>query len=230
MRFASEDPFQSEPLRDSRFQSAPGLYQPSSASYSSPAVSYTLGSAAYNPVNLVANVTSQPLHESYQDRNHQLNSQSHSAPWHAETSAQRRPVCGRDGVSWSTAGQAPEWSQAAAAPGNYQYQANHAVQPDLSGINNCANDPETLQAILNNMNATARARLAFSPPAAPIPWGEQRQAIPPENRVYPERLLTGKDNRTTVMVKDVPVRLTLEDHADRRTSCPVSSWSTFFVK
>jgi hypothetical protein len=95
-------------------------------------------------------------------------------------------------------------------------------------------DSVTLQTMLNGMNETAQALQrqntnggSFSAPLSPTtlnprshsgwPQSDSR-AVPPENVVHPEHVLAGEfcgirciaehaglDNRTTVMVKDVPV-------------------------
>lgn len=107
--------------------------------------------------------------------------------------------------------------------------------PHLGEIGRRATDA-ALQTVLDQMDLTARARQRQGPmgqgsmsaplsPAALTPravsgWPQNdRQAIPPENRVYPERIAAGEsyrsdsahraglDTRTTIMVKDVPVRL-----------------------
>nr|XP_019013455.1 uncharacterized protein I206_01522 [Kwoniella pini CBS 10737]OCF52236.1 hypothetical protein I206_01522 [Kwoniella pini CBS 10737] len=70
-------------------------------------------------------------------------------------------------------------------------------------------EPGTVQGLINNADIEARARQGqglgghFN--------ANDRKAIPAQNRVFPERILSGLDPRTTVMVKDVPNKLSREE-------------------
>ncbi|CAD6577280.1 MAG: hypothetical protein TREMPRED_001898 [Tremellales sp. Tagirdzhanova-0007] len=44
--------------------------------------------------------------------------------------------------------------------------------------------------------------------------GTTNQAIPEQNRIFPERILSGLDSRTTLMVKDVPNKLSRQELVD----------------
>lgn len=91
-------------------------------------------------------------------------------------------------------------------------------------------DSATLQTMLDGMNQTAQALQSQGPSSAPMSpnpitarsysgWAQNdSRAVPVENMVFPERIAAGGfwvvylnadnaglDNRTTVMVKDVPV-------------------------
>lgn len=108
----------------------------------------------------------------------------------------------------------------------------HEAPPKVSPISRHLSDPGALQGMLNQMDHNARARRRQS-----VGWSTpDRQAIPPENRVFPERIVAGEcnivegqfthrpgfDTRTTVMVKDVPVSAKqLTPSLIRRTSSPV---------
>lgn len=73
----------------------------------------------------------------------------------------------------------------------------------LEAMSRRMTEPGAIASIMNTMDISARTRLGQG-------LGKQwntydRQAIPEENRVFPERIRVGADGRTTVMIKDVPV-------------------------
>ncbi|BEI79981.1 hypothetical protein CcaverHIS002_0105100 [Cutaneotrichosporon cavernicola] len=91
-------------------------------------------------------------------------------------------------------------------------------------------DSATLQTMLNGMNETAQALQhqstiggSISAPLSPTllnprlysGWPQNdSKAVPVENQVFPERIAAGLDNPTTVMVKDVPNKLSRQELVD----------------
>ncbi|WWC61201.1 uncharacterized protein I303_103781 [Kwoniella dejecticola CBS 10117] len=70
-------------------------------------------------------------------------------------------------------------------------------------------EPGTIQGLINNADIEARARQGQGLGGHYNP--HDKKAIPAPNRVFPERILSGLDSRTTVMVKDVPNKLSREE-------------------
>lgn len=68
----------------------------------------------------------------------------------------------------------------------YPAQDNHL------GLSSQMTDTSALQGILNHIDVTSRARQQR--PTLNPQWNQpvDRQAIPPENRVYPERIAAGE--------------------------------------
>lgn len=62
----------------------------------------------------------------------------------------------------------------------------------LQALGRQLSEPAALQGILNQIDTTARARQQM-PSVAPQ-WGQaiDRQAIPPENRIHPDRIANGE--------------------------------------
>lgn len=193
VQFASQDPFPSQPLRESRFHSP---------------ASYTLVSAAYGSS---INHFSPP---SPYDR-----ASFDIPPGYPATPVWRNPAEShnrfeaRDPIGSMRNEHIQETSYPSSGPYRGESISNHTLHSTSP-----VNDQSALQNLLDTVHSNARAQAhqrAFNPPPAAVPaWSSRidlaaiatdRQAIPPENRVYPERLLAGHDNRTTVMVKDVPV-------------------------
>ncbi|GMK59566.1 hypothetical protein CspeluHIS016_0801720 [Cutaneotrichosporon spelunceum] len=91
-------------------------------------------------------------------------------------------------------------------------------------------DSATLQTMLNGMNETAQSLQrqnniggSNSAPLSPTSlnprvysgWPQSdSKAVPMENKVFLERIAAGLDNRTTVMVKDVPNKLSRQELVD----------------
>lgn len=70
-------------------------------------------------------------------------------------------------------------------------------------------DPVLLQSMLDQMGVTARAYQHTSVQQPVVPHNPQ--AIPAENLIHRDRILNGLDKRTTVMIKDVPNKLSREE-------------------
>ncbi|WVN85271.1 uncharacterized protein L203_100416 [Cryptococcus depauperatus CBS 7841] len=70
----------------------------------------------------------------------------------------------------------------------------------------------TVQGLVNRADITARAKQRQGLGGH---WDvNDRKAIPEQNRVFPERITAGLDFRTTVMVKDVPNKLSRQELVD----------------
>lgn len=200
-QFVSEDPFQSEPPNDSRVHPSAPLYTLGSAAYRSP-VNHTAG-PQYDPPNHGS--LSGVFSPSFPVRQPTGPSVPNRLFGHSQSSG-----TGATNPSLSL----PEWQPAA---GN-RYFGNHDASDNLPNLASRVNEPAALQGLLDQMdwNARARQRSVLVNPA-PVPtWGNRdssnsRQAIPPENKVDPERILAGEDSRTSIMIKDVPVCFTLPD-------------------
>lgn len=63
--------------------------------------------------------------------------------------------------------------------------------------------------MLDQMGSTARAYQQMSVPQSVAPHNPQ--AIPVENVIHRDRIVNGLDRRTTVMIKDVPNKLSREE-------------------
>ena len=106
--------------------------------------------------------------------------------------------------------------------GSAAYRGGFPAQPlptprydHVESFRRRAEDPAVLQGLLDNMDISARVRHGEGVGGHWDPRDNKR--IPEENRVIPERIVagrglvvtsltTGLDKRTTVMIKDVPVR------------------------
>ncbi|KAL1413545.1 hypothetical protein Q8F55_001319 [Vanrija albida] len=187
--YRSEDPFHSEPIVPTR--AATTLVPPS----------YTLGSAAFLNAHhpsqgSASNLVSNSLFDRYQGIFAPLDSSAPTSPYGQLTSSTM------DHFSIES-----EPSMISPKGGEWQPWAS---QPDplptqVQGIPRQMTEPAALQGILNQMDLSARARQRQGWTAA------DRQAIPAENRVHPERILHGYDPRTTVMIKDVPNKLSRQE-------------------
>ncbi|RXK40590.1 hypothetical protein M231_02045 [Tremella mesenterica] len=82
----------------------------------------------------------------------------------------------------------------------------------LEAMSRRMSEPGTIAGIMNTMDISARSRLGQGLGRQWNPY--DRQAIPEENRVFPERILSGLDPRTTVMIKDVPNKLSRDQLID----------------
>lgn len=70
-------------------------------------------------------------------------------------------------------------------------------------------DPVLLQSVLDQMSLTARVYQQTSAQQPVVPHNPQ--AIPVENIIHKDRIINGLDKRTTVMIKDVPNKLSREE-------------------
>lgn len=179
VRYASEDPFLSEPLGGT-----PRLYQPP--------LSYTLPSAAY-PDH--ARKSSYPALSRLGDRPSLFVPSEPSSPsvrhsvsgnferLRVQIDPHRKP---NDG-GWGAA------SEAFAQHEAYRTAAEVAHRTPTTTADRRLSEPGGVQGLVSQMEANARARQQRQGhPWSGVGGQNERQAIPPENRVYPERVLAGE--------------------------------------
>ncbi|RSH78323.1 uncharacterized protein EHS24_002042 [Apiotrichum porosum] len=185
VRYASDDPFQSEPLGGRRDYQSPSAYTLGSAAYSHSRTS----SGAYLPPSS-NNPTFNASEPSSPSARHDLASRFDGLRVQSDVSQVRNALA---------------WAPPTGPEVDDMYP--HEAPPKVSPISRHLSDPGALQGMLNQMDHNARARRRQS-----VGWSTpDRQAIPPENRVFPERIVAGFDTRTTVMVKDVPNKLSRQE-------------------
>ncbi|WWC90114.1 uncharacterized protein L201_005047 [Kwoniella dendrophila CBS 6074] len=91
-------------------------------------------------------------------------------------------------------------------------QTGYETPAQLLALGRRLHEPGTVQGLINNADIEARARQGQGLGGH---WNNNdRKAIPAQNRVFPERILSGLDNRTTVMIKDVPNKLSRQELVD----------------
>ncbi|KAK1924784.1 RNA recognition motif 2-domain-containing protein [Papiliotrema laurentii] len=100
--------------------------------------------------------------------------------------------------------------------GSAAYRGGFPAQPlptprydHVESFRRRAEDPAVLQGLLDNMDISARVRHGEGVGGHWDPRDNKR--IPEENRVIPERIVAGLDKRTTVMIKDVPNKLSRDE-------------------
>ncbi|ORY33730.1 RNA recognition motif 2-domain-containing protein [Naematelia encephala] len=86
------------------------------------------------------------------------------------------------------------------------------VPAHLTAMSRRITEPGALQGILDQVDISARAKRGQGIGGHWHP--NDRQAIPERNRVFPERIVSGLDGRTTVMIKDVPNKLSRQELVD----------------
>ncbi|WVR05109.1 hypothetical protein IAU60_002121 [Kwoniella sp. DSM 27419] len=92
------------------------------------------------------------------------------------------------------------------------WHADHDAPARLLALRRRLDEPGTIQGLANNADIEARARQNQGLGGH---WNvHDRKAIPAHNRVFPERILSGLDRRTTVMIKDVPNKLSRQELVD----------------
>ncbi|WVQ70183.1 uncharacterized protein L199_008408 [Kwoniella botswanensis] len=88
-------------------------------------------------------------------------------------------------------------------------QSGYDTPAHLLALSRRLHEPGTVEGLINNADIEARARQGQGIGGH---WNaNDRKAIPAHNRVFPERILSGLDPRTTVMVKDVPNKLSRQE-------------------
>ncbi|KAK8869880.1 hypothetical protein IAR55_000448 [Kwoniella newhampshirensis] len=89
---------------------------------------------------------------------------------------------------------------------------NYETPPQMLALGRRLGEPGTVQGLINRADIAARARQRQGLGGH---WNlNDRKAIPEQNRVFPERILSGLDSRTTVMIKDVPNKLSRQELVD----------------
>ncbi|WWD15844.1 hypothetical protein CI109_100268 [Kwoniella shandongensis] len=198
---------------------------------SAPAASFTLGSAAYTPGS---------LSRVYQDNRSRTDSTassdvfgySHSTEG-SSTGQLRTPtssVFGRvrseNDVFGARSPSSVYSNNWAPVPPNTRYPTPqtsdrasiHSSHHDydapshMLALGRRLGEPGTVQGLMNRADIAARARQRQGLGGH---WNlNDRKAIPEQNRVFPERILSGLDSRTTVMIKDVPNKLSRQELVD----------------
>lgn len=168
--YRSEDPFQSEPVAPTR------------TPMSQAAPLYTLGSAAFmaSPSSTsqrsVSNLASNSLFDRYHGIFAPLDTNPTQPPFGQLTgNVDRLSIDSEHNQILSKAAEWQPW-------GSHTDLLPHQAQ----AIPRQITEPAALQGLLNQMDISARARQRQGWTAA------DRQAIPEENRVHPERILHGK--------------------------------------
>ncbi|WWD01495.1 hypothetical protein V866_008439 [Kwoniella sp. B9012] len=88
-------------------------------------------------------------------------------------------------------------------------QSGYDTPAHLLALSRRLHEPGTVEGLINNADIEARARQGQGIGGH---WNaNDRKAIPAHNRVFPERILSGLDPRTTVMIKDVPNKLSRQE-------------------
>ncbi|ODO03398.1 hypothetical protein L198_02245 [Cryptococcus wingfieldii CBS 7118] len=81
--------------------------------------------------------------------------------------------------------------------------------PRMLSLSRRLSEAGTVQGLVNKADITARARQRQGLGGH---WdANDRKSIPEQNRVFPERIVAGLDHRTTVMIKDVPNKLSRQE-------------------
>ncbi|WVQ71588.1 hypothetical protein IAR50_001128 [Cryptococcus sp. DSM 104548] len=81
--------------------------------------------------------------------------------------------------------------------------------PRMLSLSRRLSEAGTVQGLVNKADITARARQRQGLGGH---WdANDRKSIPEQNRVFSERIVAGLDNRTTVMIKDVPNKLSRQE-------------------
>ncbi|WVQ78027.1 hypothetical protein IAT38_000108 [Cryptococcus sp. DSM 104549] len=95
------------------------------------------------------------------------------------------------------------WTPDAGSPAEYE------TPPHILALSRRLSEPGTVQGLVNRADIAARARQRQGLGGH---WNvNDRKAIPEQNRVFPERIMSGLDSRTTVMIKDVPNKLSRQE-------------------
>ncbi|OCF35437.1 hypothetical protein I316_02989 [Kwoniella heveanensis BCC8398] len=91
-------------------------------------------------------------------------------------------------------------------------QSEYETSSHMLALRRRLDEPGTVQGLANNADIEARARQQQGLGGH---WNlGDRKMIPAHNRVFPERILSGLDLRTTVMIKDVPNKLSRQELVD----------------
>ncbi|WVQ98656.1 hypothetical protein IAU59_005787 [Kwoniella sp. CBS 9459] len=91
-------------------------------------------------------------------------------------------------------------------------QSGYETSSQMLALSRRLDEPGTVEGLANSADIEARARQQQGLGGH---WSlNDRKAIPAHNRVFPERILSGLDSRTTVMVKDVPNKLSRQELVD----------------
>ncbi|EAL22487.1 hypothetical protein CNBB3660 [Cryptococcus deneoformans B-3501A] len=89
---------------------------------------------------------------------------------------------------------------------------DYETPPRILSLSRRLSEAGTVQGLVNRADMAARARQKQGLGGH---WdANDRKAIPEQNRVFPERIMAGLDSRTTVMVKDVPNKLSRQELVD----------------
>nr|XP_019042789.1 hypothetical protein I302_08496 [Kwoniella bestiolae CBS 10118]OCF21719.1 hypothetical protein I302_08496 [Kwoniella bestiolae CBS 10118] len=204
----------------------PNLGQPSAPATLS---NYTLGTAAYFPGRLGqsrASSRGQTTSIASSDVFGYTTSTEASSPLHTPRTAPFSRVRSESDVFdsrksssiYSTASQSRQasgystpqksWARNSAVESHSGYE----TPPHLLALSRRLHEPGTVEGLVNNADIEARARQGQGLGGH---WNlNDRKAIPAHNRVFPERILTGLDPRTTVMIKDVPNKLSRQELID----------------
>ncbi|WVF72272.1 hypothetical protein IAT40_007084 [Kwoniella sp. CBS 6097] len=95
---------------------------------------------------------------------------------------------------------------------NIGSQSGRETSSQMLALSRRLDEPGTVQGLANSADIEARARQQQGLGGH---WNlNDRKAIPTQNRVFPERILSGLDYRTTVMIKDVPNKLSRQELVD----------------
>ncbi|OWZ80203.1 hypothetical protein C365_01154 [Cryptococcus neoformans Bt85] len=90
--------------------------------------------------------------------------------------------------------------------------SDYETPPRILSLSRRLSEAGTVQGLVNRADMAARARQKQGLGGH---WGaNDRKAIPEQNRVFPERIMAGLDSRTTVMIKDVPNKLSRQELVD----------------
>ena len=193
---------------------------------------YTLGSAAYQSrPYVIDHVYDQRGAQSLSSRQSETatppsrstkaTSLTHISPYTTSEAIYGRLPRGTQDASARSSPHIPHWvHQVKVTPGVAASKIQEQSPPShIEAFGRRARDPAVLQGVLNSIDITARVRSGQG--LGPTYDPRDRQRIPEENRVIPERIISGQcppisttglsakvqglDSRTTVMVKDVPV-------------------------
>ncbi|KIR58672.1 hypothetical protein I314_05511 [Cryptococcus bacillisporus CA1873] len=90
--------------------------------------------------------------------------------------------------------------------------SDYETPPRILSLSRRLSEAGTVQGLVNRADIAARARQKQGLGGH---WdSNDRKTIPEQNRVFPERVMAGLDSRTTVMVKDVPNKLSRQELVD----------------
>ncbi|WRT67061.1 uncharacterized protein IL334_004027 [Kwoniella shivajii] len=91
-------------------------------------------------------------------------------------------------------------------------QVSYETPAQLRALGRRLHEPGTVQGLMNSADMEARARQGQGLGGH---WNlHDKKAVPPQNMVFPDRILSGLDHRTTVMIKDVPNKLSRQELVD----------------